>query len=432
MKKIGNKYIFYIVVYLLVCIFLYYFGPLRYKYVNNMQVVTILFLYILMFVVGYLMGFKFTKVKSRLNYFNRLEKDLEVRLFYIGTFVSFVFALINIISVFGTLSPSIIYNQLILGLNNATDLYAQTLESSQSSTGGIVTQLQTLLSPITYLSVPLGIFYYSEIKNKKIKIFWAFTVVLNLIANIMTGTNIGVFRIVISGVAVLYVLSLQNRFNHYRNSSLKTKIIGWGFLIFFVLIFLNNVTSRMPKLGAYLGVIYIDYDNWLLQLIPESFINGAILMLSYLTQGFYGFSLMFNYRWTPTFPFGNSIFLMNYTDLIGINFNETFSKTYISKMASEWSPTINWHTAFTWLANDLSPYGVIFLMFFIGLFIGIFFRESIKGSSISLLLFSLSVIFIIFLPMNNIVLSNPLTFMPLITYFVIFFIRYQIVFIKRR
>ncbi|MDO5666184.1 MAG: hypothetical protein Q4G63_13160, partial [Bacteroidia bacterium] len=88
----------------------------------------------------------------------------------------------------------------------------------------------------------------------------------------------------------------------------------------------------------------------------------------------------------------------------------------------EWSATINWHTAYTWIANDLSFIGVIIWMFLLGMLFSILVKLSLDNSKVAIILFSLIVQIIIFLPMNNVVLSNPLTFMPLIIYLMVFLV----------
>lgn len=63
--------------------------------------------------------------------------------------------------------------------------------------------------------------------------------------------------------------------------------------------------------------------------------------------------------------------------------------------------------------------GVIIIMLLLGMAFNLILRDAINGNSIAVSLLPLYVIMLIFLPCNNVILSNPLTFMPFVIWNVI-------------
>ena len=67
-----------------------------------------------------------------------------------------------------------------------------------------------------------------------------------------------------------------------------------------------------------------------------------------------------------------------------------------------WDSDIQWHSMYTWLANDVSFFGVILVMLVIGLLFGAMFRDAITTANpfakISIFYFILMMLFI---PCNN-------------------------------
>ena len=430
MNKKEVKLIAILELYLLFTLFLYYFGPLRFERHNTLLVLFFVAAYQISLYFGFRVGISNIKVRSRFKVksgqFKTWQKTLALNsVILLNSF----FAIMTISQKLGSFSVGALIQSIIYGYNNAGDTYAQTLETSASFQGSWVTALNTLTSPLTFLMIPIGVYYFKKL-NISTKIFFAIAVILNLAMFFLTGTNIGIFR-VFAVIIGSFLLKDRVRKKAKTGAQVATIALAVTLIVIFLVIFSNNVTSRMPNMGRFISGIPIDFQNILLQIFPQSMQAFFILFVSYISQGYYGMSLAFDYPWESTFPFGSSMFLMSNSASLGFNPQAIFEQTYLYKMNWQWSSTINWHTAYTWIANDISFVGVIIFMLFLGILLGITFRKSRTNDILSICLFPLLLMIVLFLPMNNNILSNPLTFMPTATYVILFFLLNKISIVRR-
>lgn len=143
---------------------------------------------------------------------------------------------------------------------------------------------------------------------------------------------------------------------------------------------------------------------------------------SYLTQGYYGMSQALTVDWTPMFGLGNSMFVVN---IISGNIHDIDQYTYQVKLEPfGWDSDVRWHSIYTWIANDVSFYGVVVVMLLIGLIFGMMFKDAIVTQNpfarASVFFYILMMLFI---PCNNQVgqtADNLLGFLMLILLWLIF------------
>lgn len=122
---------------------------------------------------------------------------------------------------------------------------------------------------------------------------------------------------------------------------------------------------------------------------------------SYWTQGYYGFSQAVSLPWTPMFGVGNSMFLV---DFITDHVYDIQQYTYQQKIqeAYGWDSRIQWHSIYTWLANDVSLYGVIIVMAVIGILFGCMFKDAITtGNPFAKASIFYFITLVLFIPGNN-------------------------------
>jgi hypothetical protein len=134
--------------------------------------------------------------------------------------------------------------------------------------------------------------------------------------------------------------------------------------------------------------------------IVEYFNYSLVWMNFYVTQGYYGFSLILDKEFKWTYGFGNSAFLQRQLYLVtGIDVSPD---TYQRRNDHVWGEYSMWHSFYGQIANDFSPYGIIILMFFIGWYFGkvwmsILLHNSFYGAA----LMPIFAIMFIFFPANN-------------------------------
>lgn len=134
----------------------------------------------------------------------------------------------------------------------------------------------------------------------------------------------------------------------------------------------------------------------ILQKINNLWISAS----SYLTQGYYGMSQALTLDWTPMFGLGNSMFVV---DMVSDNITDIEQHTYQSKLEPlGWDSKIRWHSIYTWLANDVSFFGVPVVMFLIGYFFGMMFQDAITTKNpfarASIFFY---ILLLLFIPCNN-------------------------------
>lgn len=128
--------------------------------------------------------------------------------------------------------------------------------------------------------------------------------------------------------------------------------------------------------------------------------NFWISFSSYLTQGYYGMSQALTLDWTPMFGLGNSMFVV---EMITDNLVDIHQYTYQAKLEPlGWDSQVRWHSIYTWIANDVSFYGVPLVMFLIGAIFGMMFKDAIVTKNpfarISIFFY---ILLILFIPCNN-------------------------------
>ncbi len=128
--------------------------------------------------------------------------------------------------------------------------------------------------------------------------------------------------------------------------------------------------------------------------------NFWISFSSYLTQGYYGMSQALTLDWVPMYGAGNSMFLVN---IISNNIYDIDQFTYQTRLEPYgWDSDVNWHSMYTWIANDVSFYGVIPVMFLIGLLFGMMFKDAIvHGNPFAKASIFFFILMMVFIPCNN-------------------------------
>jgi hypothetical protein len=126
----------------------------------------------------------------------------------------------------------------------------------------------------------------------------------------------------------------------------------------------------------------------------------SVGLTGYVVQGYYGLSLALNQEFDSTFGIGNSMFLIN-------SFKKFFdidvaSRTFQHKINNAWSELGQWHSFYSQVANDVGFWGVIVVMFGLGVLLCRVWISALEEEDIfaKLLLIILMIMFI-YMPANN-------------------------------
>jgi hypothetical protein len=235
---------------------------------------------------------------------------------------------------------------------------------------------------------------------------------LNMVPWIIAGTTKGLADLFILLPFLIAAVSPKYfyRFNFKRNLFLF-------FVAFmcFVIIFIYFSHAKISR-DIYLKDIKYDpasdiygrYSFAAMTVLPMHYRHGAVMLTKYVVQGYYGLSLCLEEPFEWTYGFGHGFFSSELSRRI-LPPGYVLSKTYPSRVETSgqgWSATANWHTIYSWFASDVTFPGVFVVVFFIGRFFALSWRDVIlQANPFAIAVFSLFILMIIYFPANNQILG---------------------------
>ena len=317
-----------------------------------------------------------------------------------------------------SISFEIIINKILTGIFNPSVNYNDKFVNLNNRLYNFYAPIYTLTSVITYSIIPLSLYYFDKI-DRKSKILACINIVVELSRWFVIGTNKGIIDILIILFSVILLKRFQSDKKIIKKDSLNIKKIFFKFTIIIflclgILYFLNNINGRLEGRNSSILLSLHRTSlkrNSIYKELPEGLYSLVIYMQSYLTQGYYGLEISLDNDFESMYGIGCSSFLTeNLKDVVG---DEFVKRSYIEKASRNgWSSTVNWHTAYTWIANDISFVGVFVFMFGLGIYFAKIVIYSInKVNWIFVPLFSSIFIMFFYFPMNNQLFNNPFQFM---------------------
>ena len=416
-------------IYLIFTLVLYAIGPLDWVTYYPLLFWFLQFIYIVAVYLGWQTCI--TRTYMRDYEWDRVDDQRVLRRINPLIKVAFFVELINMFRkfMFSSFDFSGLIDRVFYGLTNmgaSYNLYQEETAISSGSSivgGSLFTTFNYLWDFIGYLIILLAIYYYKQL-SKISKLFLIATCTVVILSYISIGTNIGVFRMILSLLifAGLRILRGEKRIDREKWRRRKK----WIVLAIVVSIVLCTVLfdfimkSRSGILlwnsSSYnIGGIGLRRDSILLRFLPESWGMLLTAAASYLTQGYYGFSLCLRVPWNPTFGFGHSMavekILKEYvTDWAYVN-------TYQHRIQDfGWHEDIQWHTAYTWFANDFSFVGVIIVMVVFGVLFAMAYKDVINTNNpYAYIIFYFFVLEAFFIPCNNQLFQSTYVFFSFIT-----------------
>lgn len=254
----------------------------------------------------------------------------------------------------------------------------------------------------------LGLYYFKELtKIYKFLVIavlalWVITNTLSF-GNQKTVGDIVIYIAVVSSIRMLDVSPM-------KRNIIYIQLIGLAviFLVFFSVVqyqrliavgtTVANIDERMNLFTGF------NWDHAFFRLLgPDAGFALAIFTTGYLSGGYYGLSLCMQLPFVWTFGVGNSYSLMAFLDrYLGIH--SLLDKTYLLRMENEigWNGLMAWNTIFPWLASDLTFVGALIIFIPIAYVYAVCWKEIVRyRNPISILMFSMLTMGLIFVPANN-------------------------------
>lgn len=385
---------------------IYIAGPIRWiDKINFAEIATILLLvcYFVSFAAGYLFRFK-RYGKKRLNQSNQANSPFWVSLLRYAVWINLFLTVTNAQIYSGTSDVFSLLGKAIQGLFSPESVYFD--KDTSSRMGNVAVLITFIYSPIMYATNLLAIFKFKQL-GKYDRLAVGLTLIFEVVRWVSVGTNKGLFDIVLLFVTLFLIFWMHYLGRHDRRTEQNKRnlkrialIVLIAVLLFF-LFFSVAISARVN--GEYNNENYASFPY---NLVPKGLRFFVDKVCSYLVQGYDNMEKIIEncqFRWT--FGFGNSRFSMQILNtLLGVDLT---GRTYPYQLQEYGVDALAyWHSAYSWLASDLTFVGVIVLMFFVGYYMcGVAYDVIYRCDPIAMALLYLMIMMVVNASCTNYVLA---------------------------
>lgn len=413
-----------------ITILLFIFGPYDWKVNNPLQLYSFLFLTVVALSFGYCIAIVKGKISSK-----KLNINISNSLILCCT----VYFLIYFPTVYAITGK--IYPDIITGLTNAGLAYRNTKYYNEFGSQTFL-YIRMILSPFLILITPVTLFLMPKL-TKTGKLLGILVILFTLFLGISQGIN--KYCADLTGQIVLFLVLLLFT-NNPKKSNIKYRLKIISLIILVCLLFFtyysvtmhsrvsmdnqlksassvaSNAQSESPSNSSPQDDTEKNVESTITQystfgfasekpnvfydFIPSKIKPTALFLTSYITHGYKGLSIAMNQDFTSSYGLGFSDFFRHNLLKIAGQSNkekEIYNRTYIAKTSLEGWVTGNfWSTFFVYPASDISFFGTIVLVFLIGYFWGLSWKDFLITEN----LFSITVFFnlcimVFYFPANN-------------------------------
>jgi len=388
-------------------------GPLVYEEYNKSIVAEYIFVFLVLFSIGYFLGSQKKKITSFP--IETLNKNFNITL----KITKVCIVIFTILQTFSIIS-GLVTGKLNLSIFNLGNAYVSGYQYYERNSGNY--SFDFILQTISYLpyltSIILGIYFFKFLSFKyKFLVIYAFFSVL-LLQTVGAGKQKQIADIFIV-LILLRVVSFEKSVSRIKFSH----VFGIFCLILICIITLTYIlTLRYDAIGVdqtnvltkIHPLIFINFDHSTFRIFGERIGLSLSFLSSYLSQGYYGLSLAMQEGFLWTHMVGNSysltVFLERFFDL-PTDYRSSYP--YRAGEATGWGET-KWYTAFSWFAGDFTFPGTLIIFGGIAfLYAKVWCAAMVYRNPIAVMLFVNLTIGIIFIPANNQLLHSPGSFLAI-------------------
>ncbi len=400
--------------YLLMTLLLYAIGPFKWYTPRPVAFWLLQAAYLAALFLGWQVGLGKTRTTKEWN----IQWDNVILKWLPGLLVvGILIEVINLFRKFGYDTPDFVrlIKDIIWGLKNpgaAYGYYQNTvlkMSASELFGGRVMTVINYVWYFASYVVLLLSTYYFKRL-NILGKCLLVLEYGLILVSYLAIGTNIGVFRLILAILtfAVLWFIRNVIRMDKKRRRKVITILLvailvaAIGMLFVFDMMMKSRGGILQWDSDEYnVGGFGLNRDSVIFKILPESLYMTAISASSYLTQGYQGMSIALILDWKPTFGVGHNMWLIGLLDPSGQGIT-TDTYQYRMEYWCNWKMGVQWHTMYTWWANDLSFIGTILIMFVFGILFAMAYKDCLESknpfAALMVFFFALQAFFI---PCNN-------------------------------
>ncbi len=414
--KVSNtsaKYLWPIILtesYLILTLLIFAFGPIAYHLDDPLAFWFYISLYHISMILGYLLAaqpFR-NQIRPRRKY--RALSLFKIRILILVAYFAFLIGHKNL-----TMSDSIIpenfISDILSGVFESERQYIGKIDRLGDYAGSKILNILNFFVAFTkIIIIPVIVFSWERLKIPDR--FLALTVsFLPVLSGVSTGTNKPLFDFVIlyaSSLLLYFVANFyaEGRFNFKsRRFFIVIITLSLGFALWFFGTAMLGRGGDPSYVESTSPLGHIRVDEAYRYIDGGSFLSYVYVWLSnYVVQGYYGFSQALNMEFTSTFGFGNSQFLARQLEwATGYNLS---LDTYQHKIDAVWGETTQWHSLYSYIANDVHFLGVAVWNFIMGFYLARVWRSFLDEDNLfAKMLLPLFAMLVIFTPANNQVLG---------------------------
>ncbi len=375
-------------------IFIFIFGPYRYKITNSFIFYTYLFLIHISLYLGYVRGQRSfgREMRVKFDYYKFVEITVIISLFY---FIA------KLILTFGG------------DVRHFSDTFRNASKSYISSTlkhSNLFSYLDIFFAPISLIAITNTIFNYKNLR-KQFRYSVYILILFSIASSIGSATRSGIVQIAIISLAAfslgIYKKNIILRYYHKVLIIFLAAGFVIGFLIYSALltntrgskIIINPLTHELPR-----------KDFFLTKLTSPKFHPLINNISFYTSHSYYRLNKAMNLPFKGLgFGLTNSYFVMdNIEQLTG--WSELKEISYGVRLDKEIGSNygLYWSTFYTWIASDFTFPGTIIVVFFIGYFFSLAMKDSLYYSNpLSVTVFCTLFYFIFHFAFNNPLQDGP-------------------------
>jgi hypothetical protein len=272
--------------------------------------------------------------------------------------------------------------------------------------------ISSFVYPFSFITFVMGFFYWGKLSGTQKLLFIAYIALYTLFYVVGSG------KMKYIGDLLIYVIAVVAVRYARRGRPMGPRMIISGLATFIVggLALLAVLGQRYAALGFSASnaniranqLMHFDLQHPLFEILGERLGLNLSLLMSYVSQGYYGLGLALetDWKWTKFQGFSYSVSVLC-NRILGQEW--AWPHTLVYRVGDQWGwGDTKWHTVFPHFATDFTFPGTVVLF---GFFSYVFSKTWIKvitfENPAALLLFTMLLIGMFFIPANNQLLQTP-------------------------
>jgi len=415
-KVLSNRLmpIILVLFYQILTVFLYYWGPMEWPLYAEPWVLIFLVSVSCAFAAGSVFGVRGVAQPQQLRHWKKM--------ILFGGALSLVLLFPSSFYYTGKMPWQVI--DALLDQGATYSALAQKLEETDGQRT-LISLARSLSYPIIFATLSFGILRWKQM-SFFLWLAWLFVLVSFVVFSILRGTDREIFDIVIVVGASCLVVGVRDLNSHGSsvfavlfNRKAFAFVIGvsvLGALVFGVFsdrrlgrtgLSEAALTSEISTEAGWLRKMCIrktcaNPNHPLMQASGTRLKYGVAMFSGYLSQGYFGLSLVLNEEFTSTFGIGHSKALTRVYERITKD-ERLYERSYTHRLNNlGWDDSSQWSTIYVWIANDVGFHGTVAVLCVIGFVYGRSWRDATEGGNDSAaIVFCFLAQLVAYIPANN-------------------------------